>query len=222
VFYDRKGHDWDATITKLIENPTSIAQAFFSPYKKFLRMIEEQIAKRAAASDSRVEKSMGTTAGSLANANLQTTAVATPDVPDTAKRTDVGTVAAIGVALGSISAVLVGVFAKFVDMGPWIPLALIGIVLAISGPSMLIAWLKLRQRSLGPLLDASGWAINGRMRINTRLGSSLSQTAHVPPNARRTLADPYAESRSTLWLAVTATAVAAAALVYAAWRQGLW
>lgn len=222
VFYDRKGHDWDATITKLIENPTSIAQAFFSPYKKFLRMIEEQIAKRAAASDSRVEKSMGATAGNLANVNLQTTAVATPAVLDPAKRTDVGTVAAIGVALGSISAVLVGVFAKFVDMGPWIPLALIGIVLAISGPSMLIAWLKLRQRSLGPMLDASGWAINGRMRINTRLGSSLSQTAHVPPNARRTLADPYAESRSTLWLAVAGVAVAAAALVYTAWRQGWW
>lgn len=230
VFYDRKGRDWDATITKLIENPTSIAQAFFSPYKKFLRMIEEQVAKRAAASDSRVEKSLGSTASSLANTSLQgtggtaaTAATATPAaVLDPAKRTDVGTVAAIGVALGSISAVLVGVFAKFVDMGPWIPLALIGIVLAISGPSMLIAWLKLRQRSLGPLLDASGWAINGRMRINTRLGSSLSQTAHVPPNARHTLRDPYAESRSTVWLAVTAVAVGAAALAYAAWRQGLW
>ena len=36
--------------------------------------------------------------------------------------------AAIGVALGSISAVLVGIFAKFVDLGVWIPLGLIGIV----------------------------------------------------------------------------------------------
>ncbi len=51
VFYDRQGRDWDATITKLIENPTSVAQAFFAPYKKFVRMIEEQVAKRAAASE---------------------------------------------------------------------------------------------------------------------------------------------------------------------------
>nr|MBP7354122.1 hypothetical protein [Comamonas sp.] len=29
VFYDRTGQDWDATITKIIENPTSIGQAFF-------------------------------------------------------------------------------------------------------------------------------------------------------------------------------------------------
>ena len=33
-------------------------------------------------------------------------------------------------------------------------------MLAISGPSMLIAWLKLRQRNIGPILDANGWAVN--------------------------------------------------------------
>ena len=41
-------------------------------------------------------------------------------------RVDVGTVAAIGVALGSISAVLVAVFSKFVDLGQWIPIAVLG------------------------------------------------------------------------------------------------
>jgi len=115
----------------------------------------------------------------------------------------VGTVAAIGVALGSLSAVAVGIFGKFIELGPWIPVAILGIILAISGPSMLIAWLKLRQRSLGPILDASGWAINGRMNINQGLGRSLSQTAKVPLNAKRNLADPFAEThgwRNTLWL----------------------
>src|SRR5690606_36342466 len=28
VFYDRKGRDWDATITKIVDNPISIRQAF--------------------------------------------------------------------------------------------------------------------------------------------------------------------------------------------------
>ncbi len=224
VFYDRDGLDWDATITKIIENPTSIAQAFFSPYKKFLRMIEEQVAKRAAASDSRVEKSLGTTAGSLATAPGKTLAsaaapAAPAGAPDTQRRMDVGTVAALGVALGSLSAVAVGIFAKFVDLGAWIPIALLGIVLAISGPSMLIAWLKLRQRSLGPILDASGWAINGRMRINTRLGGSLSQTAHVPPGARRMLNDPFPESRKPAWTAACVAVVLVVAGVMA-WRMG--
>lgn len=220
VFYDRKGQDWDATITRIVENPTSIAQAFFSPYKKFVRLIEEQVAKRAAAGEARAQKSLDTTAGALANTPLNKPA-GTPPADTVAasvpRRTDVGTVAALGVALGSISAVAVGVFAKFVDLGVWIPLALLGIMLAISGPSMLIAWLKLRQRSLGPLLDASGWAINGRMRINTRLGGSLSQTAKVPPTARRTLQDPFAESKAPVWLTAVVLLVVLA-VACAAWR----
>lgn len=220
VFYDRKGQDWDATITRIVENPTSIGQAFLSPYKKFVRLIEEQVAKRAAAGEARAQKSLGATASSLANTPLKPAGAAPADTVTASvpRRTDVGTVAAIGVALGSISAVLVGVFAKFVDLGVWIPLALAGIVLAISGPSMLIAWLKLRQRSLGPLLDASGWAINGRMRINTRLGSSLSQTAKVPANARRTLQDPFAESKSPLWWSAAALVLAGVVLGVSAWR----
>ncbi|MFN7155745.1 MAG: hypothetical protein ACK4OE_18880 [Acidovorax sp.] len=218
VFYDRKGLDWDATITRIVENPTSISQAFLSPYKKFVRLIEEQVAKRAAAGEARAQKSLGTTASTLANTELKTVGTTADAVTATTpRRTDVGTVAAIGVALGSISAVVVGIFAKFVDLGVWIPLGLMGIVLAISGPSMLIAWLKLRQRSLGPLLDASGWAINGRMRINTRLGGSLSQTAKVPPNARRTLKDPFAESRAPVWWSAAALVVLLV-LAMTAWR----
>lgn len=218
VFYDRQGRDWDATITKLIENPTSVAQAFFAPYKKFVRVIEEQVAKRAAASEAAGQGTLTGLATRLTTADQAAGAAKTPAAaPRTAGRVDVGTVAAIGVALGSISAVLVAIFGKFVDLGQWIPVALIGIVAAISGPSMLIAWLKLRQRSLGPILDASGWAINGRMKVNVRLGGMLSQTAHVPPGARRVARDPYRERHGTT--GVAAAVVLALALVVLAWRM---
>jgi multisubunit Na+/H+ antiporter MnhC subunit len=113
---------------------------------------------------------------------------------------------------------MVGIFGKFVDLGQWIPVAIVGIILAISGPSMLIAWLKLRQRSLGPILDASGWAINGRMRVNVRLGGSLSQTARLPAHAKRTIRDPYAENKSTALLLTALVIVAAVAVL--AWRMG--
>src|SRR6185369_9734270 len=93
VFYDRAGRDWDATITKVIDNPISIHEAFFSPYKKLVRLIEEQIAKRAATADS------------AANANLAQTATAAttlngvkPAAPAEQKKIDVGAVAALGVA----------------------------------------------------------------------------------------------------------------------------
>ncbi|MEF7616554.1 hypothetical protein V4F39_21750 [Aquincola sp. MAHUQ-54] len=222
LFYDREGRDWDARIIKVIENPISIGQAFLSPYKKFLRMIEEQVAKRAAASDATAQGKLGGWAGRIASADKSppASAAAAPDAGAAAAsrgRVDVGTVAALGVALGSISAVIVGVFAKFVDLGWWIPLAILGIVLSISGPSMLIAWLKLRQRSLGPILDAGGWAINGRMRLNVRLGASLSQTAHLPPGTYRR-PDPFAERHGARW--AVAAVVLAAAVAGGAWWAG--
>ena len=51
VFYDRKGRDYDATITKIVASPISLRQAFWAPYKKLVRTIEEYIAKRAATAD---------------------------------------------------------------------------------------------------------------------------------------------------------------------------
>ena len=219
IFYDRDGKDWDATITKLIENPTSIGQAFFSPYKKFVRMIEEQVAKRAAAKDASVTAGLDLQAAKL----TQLTKAPAPAAPAVAsaggRKTDVGTVAAIGVALGSISTVLVGIFGKFIELGPWIPVALLGLVLAVSGPSMLIAWLKLRERSLGPILDASGWAINGRMKINLPLGNSLSQTAKVPVTAKRMLNDPYADHTAQRWWWVVAAVVL---VLIVGWPAGWW
>lgn len=219
IFYDRQGKDWDATITKLIENPTSIGQAFFSPYKKFVRMMEEQVAKRAAAKDATVTSNLDAQAAKLTDLSKPATPAA---VPLAGKKTDVGTVAAIGVALGSISAVLVGIFGKFIELGPWIPVALLGIVLAISGPSMLIAWLKLRERSLGPILDASGWAINGRMKINLQLGNSLSQAAKVPVSAKRMLHDPFADDYTKRWLwGVVAVLVLAVVAWSLGWLNGV-
>jgi hypothetical protein len=74
--------------------------------------------------------------------------------------------------------------------------AVIGVLAVISGPSVLIAWLKLRQRTLGPLLDANGWAINGRVRINVPFGEALTDLAQLPPGSRRLAGDPYADRRA--------------------------
>lgn len=224
IFYDRDGLDWDARITKVIENPTSVGQAFFSPYKKFLRTLEEQIAKRAAASETTAQGSLGGLAGQIATTGAPAAAgaaakpPAAPGAPLPGSKFDVGTVAALGVALGSLSAVAVAIFTKFVDLGWWIPVAVLGLVLAISGPSMMIAWLKLRQRSLGPILDASGWAINGRLRINVPLGGTLSQSARVPRDAVRQLRDPYAPSQAPAWTGGLLLALVLAGLL--AWQLG--
>ena len=188
IFIDRQGRDWDATITKLIDNPISIRQAFLNPYKKFVQFIEDQLSKRAAAADTLVT-------GALTSAATAPAAGAAPAPPP---KFDIGTIAAIGVAVGGISAAVAGLFSAIFGLGKWMPLGVLGLILLISAPSMFIAWLKLRQRTLGPLLEASGWAINGRVKINIPLGKSLTAMATLPPGSERSFKDPY-QDRASFW-----------------------
>ena len=227
LFYDRKGRDWDATIAKIIDNPISIRQAFWSPYKKFLRMIEEQVAKRAAAADAASTTKLQTTATAAATADPKAPPAAPPAPPPPARKFDVGTIAALGVALGALSTAFGMVFGRFVEMPSWqIPFVIIGIMLAISLPSMVIAWLKLRQRTIAPLLEANGWAINGRVKVNIPFGSALTERALLPANAHRILHDPYEDKGAARrrWLMFWFLVLVAAA-VYIRWdhnRRGYY
>ena len=179
LFYDRKGLDWDATITKIIDNPISIRQAFWSPYKKLVRMIEEMAAKRAAAADAEANAKLAEAANKAVNADK-----AKPAEP---KKIDVGAVAAMGVAFGAIGALITTLIAQasgLFTLPFWLLcLAIVGLLLVISGPSMILAWMKLRKRNLGPILDANGWAVNAKAKLNVPFGASLTGIAALPAGA---------------------------------------
>jgi hypothetical protein len=193
VFFDRKGDNWDATVTRIVENPTSVREAMWSPYKRFLRLIQEQMAKRASSAEESSNKALEEGAKSVTSAEEPKPAAAPPP-----KRFDVGTIAALGVAVGGIAAFFSSMLATFLGLGMWMPLGVLALVLAISGPSMLIAWLKLSQRNIGPLLDANGWAVNVSARVNAPFGRVLTALAQLPPGAKRLLDDPFA-TKSTPW-----------------------
>jgi hypothetical protein len=222
IFFDRKGRDWDATIVKLVENPISLGEAFWSPYKKLSRMIGDQVNRFAAAREKEAD-------ARLSSAATGATGAATGAAPPKAEPVDVGKmvgiVAALGVGVGALGALLGGFVSGFLELRPWWTklVAIAGLFLAISGPSVLLAWLKLRQRTLGPVLDANGWAINGRVKVNVPLGSALTDQAALPRGARRSLADPFvdraaARRRRLAWLLL----VVALAALAAAKRQGYW
>lgn len=192
LFYDRKGRDWDATITKLVANPISLRQAFWSPYKKLVRMIEEQIAKRAAAAEAASTTKVESAAAAAATADQ---AKAAPP----AKKVDVGAVAAMGVAFGAIGTAIGYFLGLFKGIAPWqLPLIIIGLMLLISLPSLILAFMKLRKRNLGPILDANGWAVNAKARINVPFGTSLTGIAKLPPGSHVDVSDKYAE-KSAAW-----------------------
>ena len=189
IFYDRKGRDYDATITKIVANPISLRQAFWAPYKKLVRMIEEQVAKRAAAADAEVET------------NLSAAAATSAGTAPAAKKPffDPSVIALISLALGSISAAFASVLVYLGKFEAWqLPFVLAGVMLAISGPSLVLAFIKLRKRNLGPILDANNWALNAKAKINVPLGTSLTDIAKLPPGAVVDVSDRYAE-KSVLW-----------------------
>jgi len=219
VFYDRQGRDWNASVVKVVEAPISVRQAFWSPYKRIGRMIGDQIQKFAAARDKAVDaKAAAGVAEAGAKVEAPAAAPAAPPAPfDIAKFA--GIFAAIGLALGALGTALAAVVSGLLSLPAWqMPLVIVGIVLLISGPSMLLAWLKLRQRNLGPLLDANGWAVNTRARINIPFGGALTGVAALPPGAARSMADPYAEKETPwgTWLFLLIVVVA----VVVAWQQG--
>jgi hypothetical protein len=219
VFYDRQGRDWNASVVKVVEAPISVRQAFWSPYKRIGRMIGDQIQKFAAARDKAVDDKA---AAGVTDASAKVEAPA-PAAPATAPAFDIakfaGIFAAIGLALGALGTALAAVVSGFLSLPAWqMPLVLVGIVVLISGPSMLLAWLKLRQRNLGPLLDANGWAVNTRARINIPFGGALTGVAALPPGASRSLSDPYAEKQTPwgTWFFLLLLVVIAVVL----WQQG--
>jgi len=226
IFYARDGRDWDAVVVRIVEHPISMQQAFLAPYKQLGRFIGEQVEKLAQAKSKMVHDDFSQAITSTATLPAVPARPGAPAAPSAAAAAPpapfdiarfAGVFAAIGLAIGAIGTALAHVAGTFLGLAWWkMPLAIVGLILAISGPSMVIAYVKLRQRNLAPLLDANGWAINARAKINIPFGGSLTHLAKLPPGAERSLNDPYAEKRVPwrLYLALLALIGGAAAAIW--------
>ncbi len=201
IFYDRAGNDYDATVTKIVDNPISVRQAFWSPYRKFGNWVTDKITKSASEKESKQFDEMTSKADSAStNLTAKSEEGAAPAEKKPAAPFDIakfaGIFAAIGLAFGAIGAAL-GMLGSFV-VAKWynVILLIAAVVILISGPSMLLAWLKLRKRNLGPVLNANGWAINSMVKINTAFGATLTSMAKYPKVVAK---DPFAEKKMAWW-----------------------
>lgn len=218
IFYDRDGLDWDAVVTKIIDNPISISQAFWSPYRRISTWVENLINKRAAEKDSKMMEEA--TAKLSATPELKPadgSKAATPVPPfDIAKFA--GIFAAIGMALGMIGTALVSVAEGFAALTWWqCILVFVGIILFVSGPSMVMAWLKLRRRNIAPILNANGWAMNASSIVNITFGGTLTEIAHFP---KIKMQDPFAKKKMPAWkkwLIIISTSLVLAGAAVSVW-----
>lgn len=197
IFYDLQGNNWDAVITKVVDNPVSISQAFWAPYRKAWEFCVGIINKSAADKDAKINADL--------QAKVQTAAATTPGAADAAKSDKqqafdiakfAGIFAALGMAMGYIGTFLTSIVTGIQSTPPLdLILIVLGLMLVISGPSCFIAWTKLRKRNLGPILNANGWAINSKVLVNILFGGKLTTVAKYP---KLKLADPY-DQKTPAW-----------------------
>jgi hypothetical protein len=160
-------------------------------------MISDQLQKFAASKSDAVDGKLASVSTEH-GASLAAPAPVAPKPPfDVGKFA--GIFAAIGLAIGAIGGIMTAIVGGVLSLKAWqMPLALIGLMLMISGPAMILAWFKLKNRNLAPILDANGWAINARAKINIPFGTSLTGLASLPAGAHRSLVDPFADKKSSL------------------------
>ena len=58
-----------------------------------------------------------------------------------------------------------------------VPIAIAAVILVVSLPSVILTWFKLRQRDIGAILNASGWAINRPMRFSVQRARGFTKCA---------------------------------------------
>ena len=216
LFYDRQGRDWEAEVVKIIDNPISIGQAFWSPYRKLGEWVSGLITKSAAEKEKKSFADM--------TAKLQTPPAAgqaaQPAPFDVAKFA--GIFAAVGLAIGSIGTFLTSLLSEVKDMHAWALLIVPAILIVVSGPSMILAWMKLRKRNLAPLLNANGWAINADAIVSVLFGNTLTDQAQFPIVK---LNDPFAKkglSTGSKWsIAIAAILIGIAIAILTMYLLGI-
>ena len=217
VYYDNAGVEWDAVITKVVDNPISVAQAFWSPYRRMATAVENLINKSAAEKDNKMMAD-ATAKINAAPTTLPATSAEGADAaaakPAATPPFDIakfaGIFAAIGMAVGMIGTALVSLAKGLWALSWWqLVLVFLGILLLISGPAMVLAWLKLRRRNIAPLLNANGWAVNAASKISIPFGETLTDMAKYP---KMRLKDPYAKKGMPAWAKVLITLLVLAAV----------
>ena len=214
IFYDAEGKDWNAVIVKICESQTSLKEAFWAPWIKICDLINEQIKKLLSSKETAMMSAATTKVSTIG------TEAPPPAAPADQKRDGAAmasSVAAIGIALGIIGSAIGGLISALKGISFWYGvLGVIAIILVVSGPSVILAWFKLRARDFAPVLNACGWAINKKMRMPMRLSRVFTHEAEVPEGSNINLEDPYVEKH--FWRNFFITLAVIVVAIFAVWK----
>ena len=184
VFHEVDGREMDAFVVEIVENPISLWEAVLAPFQRLARAVTGKIEKITGAAEEKLDS-----AGSEAVLGVQSAFAKNepaPQVPAAPSGQVMGGLLAGGgialAALGSSAAFVVKTFASLTWQSTLA--GILAAVAAVAVPASLVAHLKLRRRDLSAILEASGWAINARMRLTRGQADSFTCVPAYPNGAK--------------------------------------
>lgn len=177
IFIDLAGRERNAVITEIIENPISVAEAMVSPFKRLARMITGKIEEITQEAQSQLD--------SFASGDAD--AYKVQQAEQGGRRGLSGGSLLVGgsVAFAAIGSAIAYIANTLTKLTWWQFLASIGGVIAmVILPSAVLAFIKLRRRDLSAIIEASGWAVNARMRLTHRLGRCFTLRPDYPSGSK--------------------------------------
>lgn len=203
VFFTINGKEMDAQIVHVVENPISLWETIKEPFRRVYAMIGSRFSQIAQAIQKESEKTIiGTQTDQQAIQSSLTQAQQVPSVqaqqpisiPTAESAKTSGNIRDIMIGIGFLAAGL-GTALKFLTdtarqltqpQTLQVLLIMIGIFLGVAILTAGISgWIKLRQRDIGILLQASGWSINGKMRIIRPMARFFCRKARIPKGAKK-------------------------------------
>ena len=190
VFFTADGTVWDAKVTDFIQQPVSISEAIRMPFYRFGSFLGKQMDKFFSARTKEFETGFDKT---MTQAQNYKPAAAKPAAPQPAAPQQTPAVSGSmmlmggGIGLAAIGSAIAFIAQSLKNVSFWNVLAVFLIILLIfGGPMIVVSLVKLYRRDIAVYLEASGLALNKRMRLNRFMSKIFTERPEIP---RGSLAD---------------------------------
>jgi hypothetical protein len=189
IFIDLTGKEFDAQVSEIVENPISVREAAFAPFRRAWQMASRKVSEWVGSAASSQESAMSQQTEAGVTTATQTveqgaTQTAPAAAPAAAPREGINVNALViggSVLVASLSGIVVALVAMLQSVRGW--LAILAVVSAVLAVFALLGWLKLRRRDMSLMFEASGWAVNAEMKLTARVAQVFAFVPALPKDA---------------------------------------
>ena len=171
LFFTAQGDVFDAKVTSFVEQPVSISEALRNPFYRFGTFVGDQINKFLNTKSAGAQKELG---GQLSTGKL-------PPVPQSSGSNASMLLMSGGIGIAALGSSIAFITKQLQHVSIWDILSmLLGILLIFGGPVVIISLVKLYCRDLSRFLEATGCAVNRRMRMSRKMGKIFTFLPPMP------------------------------------------